>query len=90
MNLLVHHHYHPQFSHHCIPTRSFSPRAWVILIQCNPSLRMPYLEAMVNEVMRISSLVNLGVQHMANTNTELGGYTIPKVSFHTKLEWVLC
>ncbi|XP_050695435.1 cytochrome P450 2L1-like [Eriocheir sinensis] len=40
--------------------------------------KMPYLEAVVNEVLRASSLVNFGVQHVANTNTELGGYTIPK------------
>ncbi|XP_050695430.1 cytochrome P450 2L1-like isoform X1 [Eriocheir sinensis] len=40
--------------------------------------KMPYLEAIVNEVMRLSSLVNFGVQHAASTNTELGGYTIPK------------
>lgn len=40
--------------------------------------RMPYTEAVINETLRISSLVNFGVQHMANTDTQLGGYTIPK------------
>ncbi|XP_050695441.1 cytochrome P450 2L1-like isoform X2 [Eriocheir sinensis] len=40
--------------------------------------KMPYLEAVVNEVMRMISLVKFGVQHAANRNTELGGYTIPK------------
>lgn len=40
--------------------------------------RMPYTEAVINEVLRISALVNFGVQHMANTDTQLGGYTIPK------------
>ena len=44
-------------------------------------LRMPYTEAVTNEVLRASALVNFGVQHMASADTQIGGYTIPKVSF---------
>nr|ACI94903.1 cytochrome P450 CYP379A1 [Carcinus maenas] len=40
--------------------------------------RMPYTEAVINEVMRVCALVNFGLQHMAANNTTLGGYTIPK------------
>ncbi|XP_063867797.1 cytochrome P450 2L1-like [Scylla paramamosain] len=40
--------------------------------------RMPYTEAVINEVMRVCSLVNFGLQHMAASDTQLGGYTIPK------------
>lgn len=51
---------------------------------------MPYLEAVVNEVMRVTSLVNFGVQHVATVDTELGGYTIPKVRSRTSLsQWLL-
>ncbi|MPC36298.1 Cytochrome P450 2L1 [Portunus trituberculatus] len=40
--------------------------------------RMPYTEAVIHEVMRACSLINFGVQHMAASDTQLGGYTIPK------------
>ncbi|KAK8391552.1 hypothetical protein O3P69_017240 [Scylla paramamosain] len=40
--------------------------------------RMPYTEAVINEAMRACALVNFGVQHMAASDTQLGGYTIPK------------
>ncbi|XP_045133474.1 cytochrome P450 2L1-like isoform X2 [Portunus trituberculatus] len=40
--------------------------------------KMPYTEAVINEVMRACALVNFGLQHMAANNTQLGGYTIPK------------
>ncbi|KAG0716064.1 Cytochrome P450 2L1 [Chionoecetes opilio] len=40
--------------------------------------RMPYTEAVANEVLRISTLVNFGIQHMASADTQLGGYSIPK------------
>ncbi|XP_071521962.1 cytochrome P450 2L1-like isoform X2 [Panulirus ornatus] len=41
-------------------------------------IRLPYTEAVLHEVLRKSSLVNLGVQHVAVRDTELGGYIIPK------------
>lgn len=40
---------------------------------------MPYTEAVIHEVLRSSSLASTGVQHIANTDTWLAGYTIPKV-----------
>lgn len=43
------------------------------------SLRLPYTEAVIHEVLRMSSLTVLSLPHMANRDTTLGGYTIPKV-----------
>ncbi|XP_045121026.1 cytochrome P450 2L1-like [Portunus trituberculatus] len=40
--------------------------------------KLPYFEAVLNEVNRISSLVPLGVPHMASQDTQLEGYIIPK------------
>ncbi|XP_045128278.1 cytochrome P450 2L1-like isoform X2 [Portunus trituberculatus] len=40
--------------------------------------RMPYMEAVINETMRACALVNFGLQHVANNDTQLGGYTIPQ------------
>ncbi|XP_064113300.1 cytochrome P450 2L1-like isoform X1 [Macrobrachium nipponense] len=39
---------------------------------------MPYTEAVVNEVLRKSSLTNIGVAHSAVKDTTLSGYRIPK------------
>ena len=49
---------------------------------------MQYTEAMMNEIMRITSLTNLGVQHMASADTQLGGYNIPKVSLKV-VYWIV-
>ncbi|XP_063841591.1 cytochrome P450 2L1-like [Scylla paramamosain] len=42
--------------------------------------RLPYTEAVVHELLRITSLAALGAQHVATRDTEIGGYTIPKGS----------
>ncbi|XP_068216738.1 cytochrome P450 2L1-like [Palaemon carinicauda] len=39
---------------------------------------MPYTEAVLNEVLRKSSLANIGVAHSAVKDTTLAGYRIPK------------
>lgn len=41
---------------------------------------LPYLEAVLHEVLRMTSLVPGGVQHCANRDTHFAGYTIPKGS----------
>ncbi|XP_050734563.1 cytochrome P450 2L1-like [Eriocheir sinensis] len=40
--------------------------------------RLPYTEAVIHEVLRMSSLIPTGVPHVASRDTTLGGYTIPK------------
>ncbi|KAK3870138.1 hypothetical protein Pcinc_024594 [Petrolisthes cinctipes] len=40
--------------------------------------RLPYTEAVIHESLRKSSLLAVGVPHMATQNTTLGGYIIPK------------
>ncbi|XP_042884301.1 cytochrome P450 2L1-like [Penaeus japonicus] len=42
--------------------------------------RLPYTEAVIHEVLRMSSLVPGGVQHCASKDTQFAGYTIPKGS----------
>ncbi|XP_014285841.1 cytochrome P450 18a1 [Halyomorpha halys] len=39
---------------------------------------LPYTEAVILEVLRISSVVPLGTTHSIHQETELGGYTIPE------------
>jgi len=39
---------------------------------------LPYLEATALDVMRLSSLAQLGIPHVATETVELDGYTIPK------------
>lgn len=45
-----------------------------------PHSRLPLLEAMIQEVLRASSMVHNGVQRAAQTDTYLAGYLIPKAS----------
>ncbi|XP_047472152.1 cytochrome P450 2L1-like [Penaeus chinensis] len=40
--------------------------------------RMPYTEAVIHEVLRVSSLASVGVPHVAVRDTKLGGYLLPK------------
>ncbi|XP_045136590.1 cytochrome P450 2L1-like isoform X2 [Portunus trituberculatus] len=47
--------------------------------------RLPYTEAVVHELLRITSLFGLGGQHVATRDTKLGGYTIPKGSVITSV-----
>ncbi|XP_047471897.1 cytochrome P450 2L1-like [Penaeus chinensis] len=42
--------------------------------------RLPYLEGVIHEVLRMSSLIPGGVQHCATRDTHFAGYTIPKGS----------
>ncbi|XP_045612488.1 cytochrome P450 2L1 [Procambarus clarkii] len=48
------------------------------LATLDDKLRMPYTEAVIHEVLRKSSLIAFGVQHLATRDTTLGTYTIPK------------
>lgn len=51
--------------------------------------RLPYIEAVVHESLRKASLAALGAVHEANRDTQLGGYTIPKVrSVHVNLAFI--
>nr|XP_027225549.1 cytochrome P450 2L1-like [Penaeus vannamei] len=43
--------------------------------------RLPLLEAMIQEVLRASSMIHNGVQRAAQTDTYLAGYLIPKGSW---------
>ncbi|ROT68379.1 Cytochrome P450 2L1 [Penaeus vannamei] len=40
--------------------------------------RMPFTEAVIHEVLRVSSLASLGIPHVAVRDTTLGGYLLPK------------
>jgi cytochrome P450 len=42
--------------------------------------RLPYTEAVLMEVMRIATIAPAGVPHCAMKETQLQGFTIPKVS----------
>jgi cytochrome P450 len=44
--------------------------------------RLPYNEAFLREVMRKETLVPISIVHRATEDTELAGYSIPKVSYH--------
>ncbi|XP_020505723.2 cytochrome P450 2J2-like [Labrus bergylta] len=39
---------------------------------------MPFTDAVLHEIQRMSNIVPLSVPHMANKDIQLGGYTIPK------------
>jgi len=42
--------------------------------------RLPYMEASLRELMRITSIFSLGIAHRAIEDTHLSGYFIPKAS----------
>lgn len=42
--------------------------------------RLPYLEAVISEVIRINSIAPLTAPHRTTEDVEINGYTIPKVS----------
>ena len=44
----------------------------------NERKRVPYIEALIAEVLRLSSIAPLSVPHKATADTELGDYHIPK------------
>ncbi|PNF22710.1 putative cytochrome P450 304a1 [Cryptotermes secundus] len=44
----------------------------------NDRSKMPYMEASLRELMRISSIFSLGIAHRATEDTHLRGYFIPK------------
>ncbi|XP_071514745.1 cytochrome P450 2L1-like [Panulirus ornatus] len=50
------------------------------LVTLDDRIRLPYTEAVLHEVLRKSSLLSLGGQHVAVRDTQLGGYFIPKGS----------
>ena len=43
---------------------------------------MPYTEAVLMEVLRLSSVTPFAVPHQATVDTKLQGYTIPEVTIH--------
>ncbi|XP_047472155.1 cytochrome P450 2L1-like [Penaeus chinensis] len=49
-----------------------------ILATLEDKPRLPYTEAVLHEILRLSSLLPVGAQHSAVTDTQLGGYYIPK------------
>lgn len=44
------------------------------------SIRLPYLEAVIHETHRIVSLAPMSMAHAVTEDTQLEGYTLPKVS----------
>ncbi|XP_042884303.1 cytochrome P450 2L1-like [Penaeus japonicus] len=52
------------------------PKGTLPTLDDRPS--MPYTDAVIHEILRISSLVPFGIMHSANEDTQLAGYTIPK------------
>nr|XP_027230053.1 uncharacterized protein LOC113821725 [Penaeus vannamei] len=52
------------------------PKGTLPTLDDRPS--MPYTDAVIHEILRITSLVPLGVMHCANEDTQLSGYSIPK------------
>ncbi len=46
--------------------------------------RLPYTEAVLMEVMRMSPIAPLAVPHRAMKDTQLQGFTIPKVKTECK------
>jgi cytochrome P450 len=51
-----------------------------ILVHLEDRLRLPYTEAVVQEILRLSCVAPLGVPHYAQADIHLGQYTIPKGS----------
>ena len=45
---------------------------------------LPYTDAVLHEIQRMSNVVPLSVPHATNRDIQLGGYTIPKVSSHAQ------
>ncbi|KAB7493702.1 Cytochrome P450 2L1 [Armadillidium nasatum] len=48
------------------------------LVNADDKKRLPYTEAFLNEVLRFSSLIPLGVFRSVSKDIKFGGYTIPK------------
>jgi len=46
---------------------------------------LPYTDAVIHEVQRMSNIVPLSLPHTTNKEVQLGGYTIPKVISQTHI-----
>uniref|UniRef100_A0A8C4PZH7 Uncharacterized protein n=1 Tax=Eptatretus burgeri TaxID=7764 RepID=A0A8C4PZH7_EPTBU len=47
---------------------------------------MPYVEAVLHEVQRVSNIVPLGVGHYTTHDITINNYHVPKVGFQMSLE----
>ncbi|XP_068240649.1 cytochrome P450 2L1-like isoform X2 [Palaemon carinicauda] len=61
------------------------PDGTLVTLEDKP--RIPYTEAVINEVIRMSSLVNVGLPHSPNKDVILAGYKIPKGSLVTPVSF---
>jgi hypothetical protein len=52
--------------------------------------RLPYLEATITEISRISTIAPMSVPHATTRDTELGGYNIKKVIYVVIMLPVIC
>ncbi|XP_064122206.1 cytochrome P450 2L1-like [Macrobrachium nipponense] len=57
------------------------PSGTLVTLEDKP--RIPYTEAVINEVLRMSSLTNVGLPHCPDRDMVLAGYKIPKGSMVT-------
>jgi cytochrome P450 len=44
---------------------------------------MPYLTATINETWRFANVIPVGLEHTAEVDLEINGYTVQKVSYQS-------
>lgn len=52
--------------------------------------KMPYTEAVINEIFRITYFLPFGLPHCATEDVQFDGYTIPKGKFDTSRMTEVC